>query len=70
MTPVRRLLLLLALLGAGLAIGLLGSWLSGSPLWYLAIPVALAAGWLRVADPTQCLPPVGQNVPTKKAHEP
>lgn len=58
-TPVRRLVLLLALLAAGTAVGVLGSWLSGSALWYLAIPVALAAGWLRVADPTQCVPPEG-----------
>ena len=57
MTPLlRRVVLLTVLLAAGAVVGLLGSWLSGSALWYLAIPVALAVGWLWVADPTQCVP--------------
>lgn len=57
MGPLSRMLLLLALLAAGAAVGVLGQWLSGSALWYLAIPLALAAGWLWVADITQCVPP-------------
>lgn len=51
-----RLLLLLACLAAGLAIGLLGSFLTGDTAWYLAVPAAIGLGWLFVADPTQCEP--------------
>jgi hypothetical protein len=28
-----------------------------SEAWFLAIPAAVAVGWLFVADPTQCEPP-------------
>lgn len=69
MTLLRRLILLLALLAAGVAIGVLGHRMSGSALWYLAVPVALAAGWLRVADPTQCQPQTGQNPGMKGPRE-
>lgn len=56
MTLRRRLALLLVLVGAGTAGGVIGNALSGSALWFLAIPAALLVGWLWVADPTQCVP--------------
>jgi uncharacterized membrane protein YoaK (UPF0700 family) len=55
--PLRRLVLLLACLAAGAAVGAWGSAWSGSAAWWLAIPVVLGIGWLFVADPTQCTPP-------------
>jgi Integrase core domain len=42
-------------------VGLLGWYLSGSQWWYLAVPGALAAGWLGVANPERCLPQQGHN---------
>jgi hypothetical protein len=54
---LKRAALLLACIGVGLGIALIGTSLSGNDLWYLAIPAAIAAGWLFVADPTQCNPP-------------
>lgn len=53
-TPLGRLLLLLACLGAGGLIGYAGHALSGATAWYLAIPAVVAAGWLAVADPSRC----------------
>ncbi len=53
---IRRALALAVLVGAGALVGVVGSRLTGSDGWYLAIPVALAAGWLWRADPTQCQP--------------
>jgi hypothetical protein len=52
-----RLTWLLACVGAGALIGWAGSTLTGATLWYLAIPVAVAAGWLLLADPTKCETP-------------
>lgn len=54
-----RLACLLACFLAGLGIGYAGEALTGHPAWYLAIPAALAAGWLFLADPTKCEPPQG-----------
>lgn len=51
---MRRFLLLIALLGAGAVAGTAGFMLTGSQLWFLCIPAAVGAGWLKVADPTQC----------------
>ena len=53
-SPARRLLLLLACVGVGTVAGLVGSSLTDSDLWYLAIPLCVALGWLLVADPTAC----------------
>lgn len=50
----RRLLLLLACLAAGAAVALVGSWLIPAQAWWLAVPAAVAIGWLGVADPTRC----------------
>lgn len=44
-------------LSAGAAAGMAGVWCTGNPSWYLAIPAALALGWLRVANPDECTPP-------------
>lgn len=52
-----RLGLLLGSAGAGAVVGLLGSSLSGHAAWYLAVPVAVAASWLFVANPMECQPP-------------
>ena len=59
----RRLLALLACVAAGALIGALVQWLTGRAEGWLAIPVLLAAGWLFVADPTQCEP--RRDPPTK-----
>ena len=34
-----------------------GAWFTGNPYWFLAIPAALALGWLWVANPDECTPP-------------
>lgn len=47
----RRLLGLLACLAAGLGVGVAGEALTGNQAWYLAIPAAVALGWLVVANP-------------------
>jgi hypothetical protein len=52
-----RLAVLLACFLAGLAAGYIGESLTGHQAWYLAIPAALAVGWLFLADPKQCEPP-------------
>ena len=54
---VKRLAWLLACVFAGLIIAIIGSSLSGSSVWYLALPAVVAAGWLFLADPTECEPP-------------
>jgi hypothetical protein len=53
-TTRARLALLLACTAAGLAVGALGLWLTGSGAGFLAVPAAVAVGWLFVADPTAC----------------
>lgn len=45
---------LLCSAGAGLALGATGAWATGSQAWYLALPAALAAGWLFLANPAAC----------------
>ncbi len=54
--PERRLAWLAACVAAGLWICLAGSHWSGSEWWWLAVPVAVATGWLVLADPTACMP--------------
>lgn len=53
---MRRALLLLICLAVGGVVGAGGAWLTGNPWWYLAIPAAIAAGWLFVANPENCVP--------------
>jgi hypothetical protein len=52
-----RLLLLLGCSSAGLLAGLGGQYFTGSSAWFLAVPACIAAGWLFVANPAECLPP-------------
>jgi len=52
---MRRGLLLLCCLGVGGAVALAGWHFSSSQLWFLAIPVVVAIGWLFVADPSRCV---------------
>jgi len=54
---LKRLAWLLACVFAGSIIAIAGESLSGSSAWYVAIPAVVAAGWLFVADPTECEPP-------------
>jgi len=60
MTPpshLNRLAWLLACVLAGALIAVIGSSLSGSTVWYLAVPALVAIGWLFLANPTECEPP-------------
>lgn len=50
----RRLFWLLACTALGLGIGLVGNHLTGDQRWFLALPLALAAGWLFFANPAEC----------------
>jgi hypothetical protein len=52
---MQRIVLFLACLAVGLAVGLMGFFATGSQWWYLAIPGAMAAGWLVVANPEHCM---------------
>lgn len=54
---VKRLAWLLACVFAGLIIAIIGDSLSGSSVWYVAIPAVIAVGWLFLANPTECEPP-------------
>jgi CHASE2 domain-containing sensor protein len=51
---IRRLALFVACIGIGVLAGSIGSRLTGSDHWYLAIPALLAVVWLFVADPDKC----------------
>jgi hypothetical protein len=57
---LRRIVFLLLCVALGFALGFAGSLLSGSHWWYLAIPGAIAAGWLAVANPERCTVAEGQ----------
>lgn len=50
-----RLLWLIACATAGFAVGAGGVFFTGEALWWLAIPAAVALGWLSLADPSRCL---------------
>jgi len=56
----KRLAWLLASVGAGVLVGAAGSALTGNSYCYLAIPAAVAAGWLFVANPSTCEPSAGR----------
>jgi hypothetical protein len=47
---------LAALLLCGVGVGAATQWLSGSAIGFLAVPAAVIAGWLAVADPAACEP--------------
>jgi len=54
MTLRRRILWLLACVAAGAVVGAVGEHLTGNPAWYAAVTVAVALGWLAIADPGAC----------------
>jgi len=58
---VRRAVLFVVCLLLGCVVGFVGDAASGSPWWYLAIPGAIAAGWLAVANPESCVARTGQD---------
>ncbi len=58
---LKRLALLSACVLAGLVVAVVGSTLSGSSVWYAAVPAAIAAGWLFVADPSECEAPTREH---------
>jgi hypothetical protein len=55
--PLRRLAWLVACILAGGIVAFIGNAFMAHQAWALAIPAAVAAGWLFVADPTKCDPP-------------
>ena len=55
----RRLFWLLACTAVGLGVGLLGNHFTSNPRWFLALPAALAAGWMFFANPAECTPDRG-----------
>jgi hypothetical protein len=65
----RRAALLVALALAGLAVGVAGHAATGTAWWFVALPIAVAAGWLFVADPTRCEGPVCPPPGAERAHE-
>lgn len=53
---LQRVVTLVLAIGAGTAVGLIVQASLGSSWGFLAIPIAVAAGWLWWADPSQCTP--------------
>ena len=51
---IRRLVLFVACICIGVLVGIIGSRVTGSDNWYLAIPALLAVVWFIVADPDEC----------------
>jgi len=66
---VKRLAWLLACVLFGIVIGIIGSSVSGSSVWYVAIPTVVAMGWLFFADPTECELPPHQRAKRSPEHE-
>ncbi|MDH5538099.1 MAG: hypothetical protein OEY03_01730 [Rhizobacter sp.] len=54
--PLRRFVWLLVCIAVGLGVAAVGKLLTGSSAWALAVPLAIAIGWLFIADPTRCVP--------------
>ncbi|MBA4329407.1 MAG: hypothetical protein C0428_14345 [Polaromonas sp.] len=65
----RRVTLLFICIAAGSAIGVGAQHLTGSSLWFLAIPAVVLFAWLFVADPTACLPPTDRSSRSGSASE-
>lgn len=53
----RRLLLLITCVALGLIIGFIGERLTSQAMWFLAVPVCIAIGWIFVANPDECVAP-------------
>jgi F0F1-type ATP synthase assembly protein I len=51
---LHRLVLFVACICIGILVGVIGSRITGSDNWFLAIPALLAVVWLFVADPNEC----------------
>ncbi len=67
---VKRLVWLLACILIGLVIAIIGEALSGSTVWYLAVPAVMAVGWLVLANPTECEAPHRQRAESSNDNEP
>ena len=55
-STLKRLACLLVCVGVGALVGILGSTFTGSTYWYIAIPAAVAVGWMFLANPSACEP--------------
>lgn len=51
----RRLFWLLFSATLGLGVGFAGHHFTDNPAWFLALPIAVAVGWMFFADPIKCL---------------
>jgi len=51
---LHRLVLFVVCICIGILVGVIGSRITGSDHWFLAIPALLAAVWFIVADPDEC----------------
>jgi hypothetical protein len=65
-----RLAWLLACLACGGLVGGLGRHLTGEDVWFLAIPAAVALGWLFFANPGECLGPGSGQDPRPERRRP
>jgi hypothetical protein len=54
----KRLILLASCSAVGCAAGFIGSSVTGSEGWYLAVPLVIAIAWLFVAKPSECEAPL------------
>ena len=61
---VRRLTWLAVSVAVGAAVGTTGYLASGSQFWFLAVPATLAATWLFVGTPEQCIPAASKGTAT------
>jgi hypothetical protein len=66
---LKRLALLSACVLAGVVVAVIGSALSGSSLWYAAVPAAIASGWFFVANPAECEPPTRERARQTSDHD-
>jgi len=60
---------LLVCVFAGVVIAIIGNSLSGSSVWYVAIPAVVAIGWLFLANPTECEPSLRKRAERESANE-
>ena len=51
----RRLFWLLVCALTGFAVGWIGDYFTDNEVWFLALPITVAIGWLFFANPTECL---------------
>jgi hypothetical protein len=53
---MRRLIWLLVCTALGLGTGFVGHYFTANAAWFMALPMAIAIGWLFLANPAECLP--------------